>query len=32
LFIVITNKDFHNAVAAMPGYNISEMGKLVAEL
>jgi putative molybdopterin biosynthesis protein len=32
LFIVITNKDFHNAVAAMPGYNIGEMGKLVAEL
>jgi putative molybdopterin biosynthesis protein len=32
LFIVIKNKDFHDAVAAMPGYNISEMGKLVAEL
>jgi len=32
LFIVINNKDFHDAVAAMPGYNISEMGKLVAEL
>ena len=32
LFIVINNKDFHDAVAAMPGYNISEMGKLVAEI
>jgi len=32
LFIVINNKDFHDTVAAMPGYNISEMGKLVAEL
>jgi putative molybdopterin biosynthesis protein len=31
LFVVINNKDFHDAVAAMPGYNISEMGKLVAE-
>jgi len=32
LFIVINNKVFHDTVAAMPGYNISEMGKLVAEL
>ena len=32
LFAVINNKDFHDAVAAMPGYNIGEMGKLVAEI
>jgi putative molybdopterin biosynthesis protein len=32
LFVVLNNKDFHDAVAAMPGYNISEMGKLVAEI
>jgi putative molybdopterin biosynthesis protein len=32
LFSVINNKDFHDAVAAMPGYNIGEMGKLVAEI
>jgi len=32
LFIVINDKDFRAAVAAMPGYNIGEMGKLVAEI
>jgi putative molybdopterin biosynthesis protein len=32
LFLVLNNKDFHDAVAAMPGYNIGEMGKLVAEI
>jgi putative molybdopterin biosynthesis protein len=31
LFAVINSEDFHSAVADMPGYNISEMGKLVAE-
>ncbi|MBU2610155.1 MAG: molybdopterin biosynthesis protein, partial [Chloroflexi bacterium] len=32
LFDVIESETFQRAVAAMPGYNVSEMGKLVAEL
>ncbi|MDO9129642.1 MAG: molybdopterin biosynthesis protein [Anaerolineales bacterium] len=32
LFDVIESEIFQRAVAAMPGYNVSEMGKLVAEL
>jgi len=32
LFSVMNNEDFHAAVTALPGYNISEMGKLVAEI
>lgn len=32
LFDVIESEAFQRAVAAMPGYNVSEMGKLVAEL
>ncbi|MDI6768371.1 MAG: molybdopterin biosynthesis protein [Anaerolineales bacterium] len=32
LFDVIESETFQRAVSAMPGYNVSEMGKLVAEL
>jgi len=31
LFPVLENKEFRTAVAALPGYNVSEMGNLVVE-
>jgi putative molybdopterin biosynthesis protein len=32
LFDVLLDKAFHQAVLGMPGYNISQMGKLIAEI
>jgi putative molybdopterin biosynthesis protein len=32
LFVVINDQEFHQAVMSMPGYDVSQMGKLMAEV